>query len=1526
MEKQKRWQGYLILVVILLTLYNILPTVFYYTKPLRAPIDTQRAEAVAESAVERVNNLESESEAWLAAFCRLLGIKNETIQLDPQDPRFFQIAFTNERDATLFRRFLPRAGALIPFVPAQLELLPTGSNSADAKNVTVMRQIGVHIDPKELQKLFHFTAKYAEDGTITPFYRDLVYDRVRTLALAFGGPSRNAIQVAAAVAHPEDASYDEVVIAIAREINDFAKVTPVDSALAKRYYPTLFQGVSKNSEELIQQFVAKAEALKTRIASQKKELAARYKEQESKGIQFDASQEQALSALDSQYAALDAATLFLRQNIATFKGADKPYTPAAIAEALKASATASLAVSSAVEGKSQRQELSLEGYNPFVKALVIDWNSDLISLEFFDDVQKMRHSATQGEAGAFAQEKMNQFVFGDIARASRLADEKLQPHDLTFAVHLNKLTDASSFLALDLGFLGQKQADYLINQLHWDSSHPDLNKQAYPIQHYEEWKKQPIQDQKLGLVVYIPAALADQTPSGFRPGSLYVIARGMEALLQKAQLTPEAPESKQLVTDFQTLGNSLQQYGFIAYPGTSFGMDPAFAKDYIFEWSDYYAPLLSATREAFTVHGSKRWAILDFSDVEQRILTNNKIADLEQEALLKWKEEYNTAQVSLDATNKYLVPAPTKNAFWHNFKTSFVKYFTGDERKIIKWGLDLSGGKTVRIGLRDHNNRPVTDSADLRQAESELYTRINKMGVSERTIRIENNNLVMEFPGSQGMSAQELVKASAMTFHIVNEKFTPGNSALRDPINQFLQDVWNEAVVTNRKDADSINEIAWEHLGGSAVAGQKLPRSANAQLLYENGLRIANGRFDSATQTFNDTLSMIGVLHGDDPLQWDGQTHPLVVLFYNYALEGSSLTNVQAGYDASQGNILNFGIKRSYDNREGSPRDDFYAWTSQYAEDKIQGTQKELFSHGQGWRMAVVLNGSVISKPVLRAALREGATISGHFSQREINQLAADLKAGSLSFTPQILSEENVSPELGQEERARGIGASLIALVLVVIAMIAYYHFAGVVASCAVLFNILVMWGVLQNIGAALTLPGIAGIVLTIGMAVDANVLVFERFREEYKLSGRLGMALQAGYRKAFSAIVDSNVTTIIAALILIQFDSGPIKGFAITLIIGILSSMFTALFMTRYFFAGWLQSAKKKVLSMSQFFGETRFNFMAQAKKAIGISVVVMLVGGYFFVTQYKEMFGMDFTGGYALTVELQEQQNLSSYRLAAADALLAHGATSNDIQVRELSRPNLLRLQFSIGIEELGHPFHGMPQVIPEGPFTYAYQSNPRIDWVVNSLADAGLHIQPAQLTTLDNSWTVISGQFSDAMRNNALIGLSVALLSILLYITLRFEFNFAVAAVIALAHDVVITLGILAMCNRLGVPVYINMETVGAIMTIIGYSLNDTIIVFDRIREDRNVLRKLSFKEVINHAINVTLSRTVMTSGTTVLVLLALLLFGGSSIFGFSLVMTLGVFIGTLSSLFIAGPMLLYLHERDEKKTLALKKVQH
>lgn len=1515
MEKQKWWQFYLILAVIALTLYNILPTIFYYAHPLRAPIDQPRADKVADAIISRVNKLEGDSVDWLHSFNHLLHLKPTQIALHPEDPRLISVVFNSQSDVERFKRFLPQAGELIPFPPSQVSLF-AGGNETKPYEAIVMRRLGVHFSPEDRDHVFRFTPKRNEDGSLAPLYRDWIYERVAIAAQTLGGESLPALQLALLSANPTDSRYDDTALALAKEMVDVVDTLGIDSPLTRRYFASFGQSLDQKEPFSLQPFIVKAEQLKVKLTGQ---IEALKQGQESSS---DIDSEQALSVAESHLIALNKALKIMRQHSDAFRRqniAPPVMTAQAAVDALRTA-------ESSVDARDPLQRLSLKGYNPWIQALAIDWNSNEVRFELYSDVEALIKQIPGTEGESYTKEKLQQLVINQVALAGRQSQEDIRPVGDAFAFDLHELKDPQSFLLLDLGALARRQSTHLIDQLgkQWSPEQIDLQRSQYPLLTYDTYEKLSPEDQKLGIVLYAPSMTKQPPPAGFSASSLYVIAKGLGTLQEKHRLTANTAGSQQFQKEINELAAFLQRYGFIGYSGQTPGIDPAYSRDYIFELDDAYGSLLKATREAFYIKGGRGFAALDFTDVEQRILAQNRIADRSQEDLLKWKEEYLAAQVDLNAASHYLVPAPTANPYWQNFKTSFSKYFNGDDRKVLKWGLDLSGGKTVRIGLVDQHNRPVTSPEDLRQAENELYARINKMGVSERTIRIENHSLVLDFPGSQGMSAAELIKASAMYFHIVNEKFAPGNAQLRDAVNHFLQEVWNEAIVTNRKDLQSINEIAWRHLGGSWVeGGEGRPRSEQARLLYENGLRLASPKAERG-HGFDDSLSMIGLLRGTSFTDWDNQSHPLIVLFNNYALEGSSLDNVQVGYDPSQGNVLSFGIKRSYEGqRQGSPRDDFYTWTSQFAEDQIQGTPKEQYRHGRGWRMAVALNGEIISSPELKAALRDGGTISGRFSQREINQLAADLKAGSLSFTPKILSEQNVSAELGQEERSKGIYASIIALIAVVSAMVGYYHFAGVVASVAVLFNILIMWGVLQNLDAALTLPGIAGIVLTIGMAVDANVLVFERIREEFKLSKRISLSIQAGYRKAFSAIVDSNITTILAALILIQFDSGPIRGFAVTLIIGILSSMFTALFMTRYYFAGWVQNTKHTALSMAQFFDRPHFDFLSRTRTAVIASVILALVGMASFAAQSRTLFGMDFTGGYSLIVDVADKPD-TDYRAAATAALLDEGATANDIQVRQLSRPSQLRIQMGMSMEEKGHPFYLMPEQLEGTAFAYPYASNPRITWVVDALARHGLEVAPSQLPTLDSQWTIISGQFSDAMRNQALMGLFLALLMILVYITLRFEFKFAVGAVIGLAHDLVLTIGFIAFLHWLGLPLQIDMQIIGALMTIIGYSLNDTIIVFDRIREDQQVLRRMSFKEIINHALNVTLSRTVMTSGTTLLVLVTLVLFGGQSIFAFALVMTIGVLIGTFSSLFIAGPVLLYFHEKEAGTALTTRNV--
>lgn len=1509
MEKQKRWQFVLITVVLLLTIYNILPTVLFYSKPLNNPIKEKQATVIAHDAATRVNDLEKQSLDWLKSYNKLLGIKGATVTLNADNPEMVHVKYANEKDADTVRKHLPRAGSLIPFVPAQLALVPN-EKEHDGSLVTIQRKIPIHFVSSELNHYFTFTEKRDAEGNISPLYHKIVDDRLVQLGIAVGGISENAQYLETALHHQGNPRAEEFLQVLAQNILTYSKVFGENSPSAKRYYATVTQGITENKRSAVDALISNIEKVHDQFKLKRMALEDAEKKKRESGGFLEANEQQQLDYFRGQEDRLVSALGIIRRNVSAFSSGASPWTYAQLRQNLSLSKSPQRAI----------QNLQVGERSPLIKNIAIDWNNEKVALELHQDILSYKKEIEKSKT--YLSDQIDQLIYNEIARISRETGEKLNPLENHFAIELNHLTNSSSMLVMDLGTIAKTQGEEILHLIktQWNPSHPDLKRSSFPIYDYQTFEKLPSHQQKIGLVVYAPAAFESEPLSGFRNNSVYIIAKGMQEILGKLGENPDSPQAKAFIQDFSTLRVLLQNNGFSGYPGTTYPLSSNFAKDFVFEAEDFFRNVLSATREDFTVHGTRKFATLEFTNIGQRILALNRIESKQHEDLLRWRDEYQAAQVKEELHAKYDIPAPTQSPLWSNLALSAKKYFRGDERKILHWGLDLSGGKTVQIQLRDSNNKVVTNDADIKQGIDELYNRVNKMGVSEVTIRQEGSNITLDFPSAQGLSASDLVKASSMYFHIVNEKFTTNNQNLAPAVHQFLQDIWNEAVVTNRKDIESINQIAWKHLYGDTLDTEMAqPMSEAAKTLYQQGLRIANPNDTVTNNTFNDAISKIAIFRGENFADWQGQTHPLLIVMKNYALEGANLTDVHSSYDPTKGNFLAFNVKGSQSLSDGqkiNPRNELYNWTAPFSKEKIQGTPLDKYSHGNGWRMAVILNGSIVNTATVSSPLKDNVSISGSFTQREANRLEADLKAGSLSFSPHILSEKNVSPELGLKDRTMGILATVLALILVIVIMIGYYRFAGVIASVAVLVNLIIIWAALVNISATVTLAGIAGVILTVGMAVDANVLVFERIREEFAVSGRIAQAIHVGYRKAFSAIIDSNITTIIAALILLQFDSGPIKGFAVTLIIGILSSMFTALFVTRYFFAGWVKNPKNKVLKMATLIKKTHFNFLKYGKLSIYSSIAVLLVGGYLFVAEKSTMLGMDFTGGYSVSIEV-EAKGEQNYRAKVEKALYGAGATAQDIQVRALSPSNNIKILLGQSLDQARHPFAEMPLETDDKDVKYLYENNPRLVWVVDALQKEGLSLSPQTLKTLDNHWTSISGQMSNAMRNYALIGLTVALLCILIYITFRFEFKYAISATLGLAIDVGITLAFMAILHAIGTPVQIDLNTIAAIMTIIGYSLNDTIIIFDRIREDLKHMRKHSFKDVVNHALNVTLSRTVMTSGTTLVVLLALLFMGGSAIFGLSLVMVIGVVFGTFSSLYVAAPLLLLFDKKEKAK---------
>ena len=519
-----------------------------------------------------------------------------------------------------------------------------------------------------------------------------------------------------------------------------------------------------------------------------------------------------------------------------------------------------------------------------------------------------------------------------------------------------------------------------------------------------------------------------------------------------------------------------------------------------------------------------------------------------------------------------------------------------------------------------------------------------------------------------------------------------------------------------------------------------------------------------------------------------------------------------------------------------------------------------------GRRLAIVLDGTVYSAPVIREKIPSGrAQISGNFSVQEANDLAIVLRAGALPAPVEVIEERTVGPSLGKDSIQKGIKAIIIGGLLVLAFMAVYYLLAGLIADFALMLNMILITGALSYFHATLTLPGIAGLVLTIGMSVDANVLIFERIREEFKLGKSIRAAIQSGFSRAFLTILDANLTTLITALILFQFGTGPVRGFATVLSIGIISSMFTALVVTRLILE-LLTTGKSKInkLTMLQFVKNLKINFIGIRKITYLVSVIFIVFGLFKFISRGELNYGIDFTGGVLQQYKFERAIPLDEIRAT----LRKIGTGDAPIQQFSDKREILIRTQED-NSQEIMSEFK-------------------------NTFKDNSFDIMRIEK---------VGPSIGKDLRGKAVKAVIFAMIGICLYVSFRFEFRFAVAAVIALLHDVGISLGAIALTHReLSIPV------VAALLTIIGYSINDTIVVFDRIREDRKLMRKATYKEIINTSINQTFSRTLLTSLTTLMVVLSLYFFGGEVIKDFAFVMMIGVLSGTYSSIFIASPILI------------------
>ncbi len=540
--------------------------------------------------------------------------------------------------------------------------------------------------------------------------------------------------------------------------------------------------------------------------------------------------------------------------------------------------------------------------------------------------------------------------------------------------------------------------------------------------------------------------------------------------------------------------------------------------------------------------------------------------------------------------------------------------------------------------------------------------------------------------------------------------------------------------------------------------------------------------------------------------------------------------------------------------------------------------------NGTVGQLAIILDGKLYSAPTVRKEISGGsATIEGRFSQREAIELA-NVLSNPLQVGLQMEEMYEIGPTLAKDSRAASLKAAIMGSILVAIFMIVYYFTSGFVAVISVVANVVIVIGTLSSLGATLTLPGVAALVLTIGMAVDANILIFERIREELKLGKNLKTALVNGYDKVITTIVDANITTLITASILIWLGTGPVKGFGVTLAIGIVSSMFSALIINRWILELFVHTGfAKKILGLDIFkFKDTPF--LNYWKPAFITSWIIVFIGVVTVGIHKENILGIDFEGGDEISINFAEKLSTDKIMQVAREG--EFGEIIVNYQSLIGQGEEILKIQTEEG---KGNQFHKALAAAHPG----------------------------AELELAGES--IIGATVGKEVQKSALISVAVALLGILMYVAVRFEFGYGLGAVVATVHDILMTIGLYVFLGQvLGIGSgQFTAPMVASILMIVGYSINDTIVVFDRIREELTLDPRSTLSDIINLAINRTLSRTILTSMTTLLATFALRIYGAGVIVDFATVFIIGILTGTFSSIFIASPIFYRYHKGDRKK---------
>jgi SecD/SecF fusion protein len=825
-----------------------------------------------------------------------------------------------------------------------------------------------------------------------------------------------------------------------------------------------------------------------------------------------------------------------------------------------------------------------------------------------------------------------------------------------------------------------------------------------------------------------------------------------------------------------------------------------------------------------------------------------------------------------------------------DFVTLFERTWTERAPEVELWRIfhnmenkDLFPAKSSDAEIFDILRAEAQTAID--NTESIIRKRIDQLGVAQPNVqKLQNGRILVELPGIDDRERARKQLKSTANLEFWETYFNDEVVGRLGAANQALAQAKSPELFGENAPADSL--LTQDQLRA------KNPLFSVFQLELGRRTAVVGYTLASDTNRVNDLLSLPSAreaLGGDLRLMWEAKPATNVAQLFaikdpsgkgKAELSGKSIVDARVSYDEIGDVVVSMTM-----NSEGA-----LAW----------GQMTERCANENNRAVAVVLDNLVFSAPNVQTAITNGRSQisfgSGQSAEdklAEAEDLAGLLKAGSLPAPARIVDEVSVGPQLGEENINAGFSSFVIALLVVLAYMIFYYRGAGLVSNVALIANLFFLIGALASLGAALTLPGIAGIVLTIGMAVDANVLIYERIREEMRGGKGLMVALKEGYAKAYSAIIDANITTLLTAFVLYSFGSGAIRGFATTLIIGIFTSLFSAIVLTRLIFFSRLEN--KKGISFyteatKNWFTNTAVNFMGNRRRFYVLSAIVVIAGIGSLTTKGLN-YGVEFSGGTTFDVSFDEAVDAEAVRNALSAAFTEDGVPGNPL-VQTKDSPEKLRIMTNFMID------------------SEAEDVDERINNALASgLGSLGLGYSVDMYNKVDST-------ISDDFRSGAQNATIFSLLIIFLYIFFRFrKWQFGLGALIAMVHDVVVVLSVFSIFwGVLPFTMEIDQAFIAAILTVIGYSINDTVVVFDRIREYMGLYgKKKGEEELMNSALNSTLSRTINTSLSTFVVLLTIFLFGGDNIKGFVFALMVGVVVGTYSSIFIATPSVLDFSKR-------------